>query len=191
MDSTSVSLLERIRTDDDVAWSRFVDIYSPPVFYWCRRMGNLSPEDAADVMQNVFRSVATSVGTFRRVKRGEFRGWLRVITQNKVRDLYRRQSKQTRSSGGSTMQRRLAEFPDQTDDVTQASSEQALITRRALELMKTDFEETSWNAFWQSTIEGRTADDISKELGISRQAVWQACYRVRKRLREELDGMLE
>ena len=36
---TSLTLLERARGDDAVAWHRLVDLYGPLVHYWCRRAG--------------------------------------------------------------------------------------------------------------------------------------------------------
>ncbi len=49
MDSTSLTLLERLRTaSDDSAWRRFVDLYTPLLQLWARRAG-LSEADAADV----------------------------------------------------------------------------------------------------------------------------------------------
>ena len=77
-DVTSLSLLERAKARDSGAWKRLVELYSPLVFSWCQRRG-LSPEDASDVMQEVFASVAGHLVTFRRTRPGDtFRGgWLR------------------------------------------------------------------------------------------------------------------
>lgn len=192
MNSTCISLLERVRREDEVAWSQFVDLYSPLVYYWCNRISKLAPDDAADVIQEVFKSVSTSIGRFRRSKPGQFRGWLRVITENKVRDFHRRLSRRPVPTGGSTMQHRLAEVPSgEGEDDVEASTERAIITRRALELMKKDFDESSWQAFWKSAVDGMTASEIASELGVTKAAVWQACYRIRKRLREELEGLLD
>ncbi|MFK7817652.1 MAG: RNA polymerase sigma factor [Planctomycetaceae bacterium] len=190
MNSTSLSLLERIRGDDEVAWETFVDLYSPLVFYWCRRSASVSAEDAADIMQDVFRAVAGAVDRFERSKAGQFRSWLRVVTQNKIRDFHRQHDRVPRPAGGTVTQRQLAEVPDPASDEESLSNEKALLTRRALELMKSDFEEKTWRAFWMSAVEGDTAREISEKLGISPQAVWQSCYRVRKRLREELADLL-
>src|ERR1041385_9135697 len=87
---TSKSLLERARSDDPAAWTRLVDLYAPLVAYWCRRWG-LRDEDRADVLQDVFQAVAAHVGDFQKQKDGDtFRGWLRTITLNKVRDHFRK-----------------------------------------------------------------------------------------------------
>src|SRR5437588_9992509 len=88
--ATSPSLLDRVKAGDAAAWERLVTLYAPLVFHWCRRWG-LRDEDAADVFQDVFQSVAAHIATFHRDRRGDtFRGWLRTITRNKVHDYYRR-----------------------------------------------------------------------------------------------------
>ena len=87
---TSRSLLERVRADDAAAWDRLVNLYAPLVFYWCRG-ADLQEEDAADVLQEVFLAVATRLSSFHKDRPGDtFRGWLRVITQHKILDLFRR-----------------------------------------------------------------------------------------------------
>jgi RNA polymerase sigma factor (sigma-70 family) len=88
--ATSVSLLQRVKAQDGDAWRRLTELYGPTVYGWCRRAG-LSPDDAADVGQEVFRAVVTAVDGFRRDQPGDsFRGWLCTITQNKIRDHWRR-----------------------------------------------------------------------------------------------------
>src|SRR5262245_29431146 len=63
--STSSTLLERVRAQDQEAWQRLVHLYSPLVYGWCRRSG-LQDADAADVGQEVFRDVAGAIAGFRR-----------------------------------------------------------------------------------------------------------------------------
>ena len=53
--ATSLTLLARVRNQQADAWDRLVDLYAPLVHYWCRR-SELSPEDTADVFQEVFHS---------------------------------------------------------------------------------------------------------------------------------------
>jgi len=59
--TTHPSLLLRLRdARDDQAWSQFVDIYAPLVYGYARKHG-LQDADAADVTQEVLRSVARSI----------------------------------------------------------------------------------------------------------------------------------
>ena len=53
MNTTSASLLERLRRPEEAdAWPRFVRLYTPLLFYWARRTG-MPHDDAADLVQEV------------------------------------------------------------------------------------------------------------------------------------------
>src|SRR5205809_484580 len=108
---TQRSLIQRARDRDADAWERLVTLYAPLVFGWCRGWG-LHREDAADVFQEVFQSVAMHLGEFRRDRSGDtFRGWLRTITRNKVNDLFRRREREPSGVGGSEARDLLAQVP--------------------------------------------------------------------------------
>ena len=52
-ESTSETLLKRLRhSDDQRAWERFVELYTPLLYYWACRMG-CQGADAADLVQEV------------------------------------------------------------------------------------------------------------------------------------------
>jgi DNA-directed RNA polymerase specialized sigma24 family protein len=58
--TTRTTLLLRVRdAGDRQAWSDFVDLYSPVIYRFGRRHG-LQDADAADLVQEVLRSVARS-----------------------------------------------------------------------------------------------------------------------------------
>ena len=64
MDTTSVSLLERLRQPaDQQAWERFVRLYTPLLYHWARRLG-LSSEDAADLVQDVLARLVAQLPQF-------------------------------------------------------------------------------------------------------------------------------
>jgi RNA polymerase sigma-70 factor (ECF subfamily) len=185
--STSSSLLERARARQPEAWDRLVKLYSPLVYHWCRA-ARLPSEDAADVLQEVFQSVATAIGAFSHGARGEsFRGWLRKITQNKLHDYFRRRKRTPIAAGGSEQNYLLAavEAPD-GDGSTNEQAERRLLLRTDLQLVRMEFEEKTWQAFWRVTIGGHDAATVAAELGLSRAAVYTAKSRVLSRLRQAL-----
>ncbi len=63
------------------------------------------------------------------------------------------------------------------------------LLHRALEIIRPDFEDRTWQAFWRATVEGHTAADIAQDFGMTPRAVRQAKYRVLQRLRTELDDL--
>jgi RNA polymerase sigma-70 factor (ECF subfamily) len=191
-ESTSRSLLERARKRDPLAWQRLTDVYGPLVYQWCRR-ANLQAGDAADVMQEVFQSVFQSLDRFQKTRpEDSFRGWLWTITRNKIRDYYRAHGDQPVAQGGSSAQQWLQQFADDdTSDAHEANREpqQAWLAQRAVALLHSDFEESTWQAFWLTGVEQQPAEAVAQQLGISLAAVYKAKSRVLRRLREELDGL--
>jgi RNA polymerase sigma-70 factor (ECF subfamily) len=191
-DSTSLSLLARVQGNQPAAWDQLVELYAPLVYHWCQR-GGLGAEDTADVFQEVFRAVAEHIGTFRRDRTGDsFRGWLRTITRNKIRDLFRRRHDQPLAEGGTDAQLRLMAVPEPLADEDAAEADlMAGQLRRALESLRGEFEERTWRAFWEVQMEGRATDEVGAELGMTASAVRKAKFRVLRRLREELGDLME
>jgi RNA polymerase sigma-70 factor (ECF subfamily) len=192
--ATSRSLLARVKADEPDAWNRLVHLYAPLVLHWCRGKGLQDP-DVADIFQEVFRAVVTNVGIFRRERPGDtFRGWLRRITQNKLRDHFRRFDRETRGVGGSSALQRFSDLPEPSpiegDLPLDDEGERALFSR-AIDLIRAEFEERTWAAFWRTAVEGRAAKDVAADLAMSAGAVRVAKSRVLHRLREELGDALE
>ena len=99
--ATRVTLLARIRDGRDAdAWGEFVRLYGPVVYGFARNRG-LQDADAADLMQDVMRSVARNAGKLEYdPKRGTFRGWLYTITRNKIYNFLSAQRHRPREGRG-------------------------------------------------------------------------------------------
>jgi RNA polymerase sigma-70 factor (ECF subfamily) len=192
--TTSRSLLERVKANDPRAWDQFVALYAPLVFQWCHGW-HLREQDAADIFQEVFQAVARHIGGFRKERKEDtFRGWLRTITRNKVHDHFRRLGREPEGVGGTDAQTRLAQFPaPQPGDEGSSAEEHGEpgLVHRALELIRAEFAERTWQAFWRTAIEGRSAPEVAAELSMSPGAVRVAKSRVLQRLRETLGDAIE
>jgi RNA polymerase sigma-70 factor (ECF subfamily) len=90
-DVTRPSLLVRIRdAHDREAWDQFVEIYAPLVYQMARRRG-LQDADAADLTQDVLRSISGAVGRLDYDRcRGTFRSWLFTVIPQRATQLLRR-----------------------------------------------------------------------------------------------------
>ena len=190
--STSHSLVRRAQRADPVAWDRLTRLYSPVVYSWARGAG-LQPDDASDVMQEVFHVLTTRLGQFeRRDENDSFRGWLYTITRNKVRDFFRRKGVQAQAVGGTNAQEMWQAMPDAPPeaDSVDGQSETDGIRRRALELASGDFESKTWQAFWRTAVEGDAPNDVAKDLGLSTWAVYKARSRVLAKLRSEFEELM-
>jgi RNA polymerase sigma-70 factor (ECF subfamily) len=71
----------------------------------------------------------------------------------------------------------------QPEDEPQELSE---LYRRALELIRGDFEARTWRAFWMVAVDGVPTAEAAGELGLSTASVRQAKSRVLRRLKDEL-----
>ncbi|MBN1912276.1 MAG: sigma-70 family RNA polymerase sigma factor [Pirellulales bacterium] len=186
--SISSTLLERVQAQRPEAWERLVDLYGPSVYRWCRRWG-VGPEDTADLVQEVFAAVATHVQGFRRNGQGSFTAWLATITRNKIRDHFRRQGRHPQAFGGTDARQQIEQMPEPIEPSEIAEAERSL-PRRGLELVRAEFENRTWEAFWRTTVDGRPPSDVADELGMTLAAVYKAKSRVLRRLRRELGGLL-
>ena len=185
---TSQTLLARLRANESEAWRVMVQLYTPLVSHWAMR-GGVRGTDIEDVTQEVLQAAATHMQNFRRDRPGDsFRGWLRGITRNMVLQHFRRSSRHPRGSGGSDALVQLQAVEDSAAQETEEedpAEELDGLRRRALELVRGEFEERTCRAFWMTVVEGRAPADIATEMGVSataiRMAKSRACSVVLKR----------
>lgn len=188
--STSRSMLAGAQHDDPGSWMRLVTLYSPLVAAWCRRWG-VAQQDVMDVEQEVFAAVARNLDRFRKeLPHDTFRGWLATISRNKVNDYFRRRGDEPIAAGGTEAWLRISQVSDpQVADDENDEAESAVfsqILERALEAIRGEFHERTWQAFWGTVVEGKIAADVAAELEMQPGAVRVAKSRVLVRLRREL-----
>lgn len=188
-ESSSRSLIRRVQRDDHVAWERLSALYGPVIYEWARQNG-LQPPDASDVMQEVFATLMKNIGGYS--PDGSFRGWLWTVTRNKVRDFHRRRLSREIGAGGTAAYDQMQNLPDipPLADSDVGKQETSGVHRRALELMKTDFEPNTWQAFWRTTIGNENPAAVATDLGVSKWTVYKAKSRVLQRLRDEFSDLL-
>lgn len=169
------------------AWRRLVLRYSRPIYRWARSSG-LQPADAANVTQDVLRSVVLNLGEFRRQRGvGSFRAWLRTITRNKVLDLFRqRQRSPEHALGGDDGARML-----QDCEAAQAPVDPSLTAlppmrselRAVIEAVRDQVSPRDWAVFWRTAVDGQPAAEAADEHGMTSNAVRLVKMRVLRRLR--------
>jgi len=191
--TTSFSLLERAQANDEQAWGQLVHLYGPLMDRWCKQAG-LQESDAADVFQETFRAVSRNLESFEpRHKVGSFRAWLKMIVRRKIIDHIRKIGTHPGGFGGSTAQQQFANVVDPLGDESaeDAEAENALIVRRAMEVIRLEFTAQNWLAFQKVAVEGQPAAEVAAELNVKASAVRQANYRIRRRLRGVLQDLID
>ena len=196
--STSRSLLNEARLADAAAWERLVTLYAPLVASWCRRWGVLQ-QDIVDVLQEVFSAVASHLTRFRKDRPSDsFRGWLMTIARNKTLDHFQKKNREPAAIGGTEASMRLQELEGPAEDLLPSpapSGEADLVFNdvllRALESIRPEFHERTWQAFWKVVIDGRTASDVAADLAMKPGTVRVSKSRVLLRLRRELGDLGE
>lgn len=192
--STPISLIDAVKRREQEAWKRLLFLYSPLVDHWCRLWGVYGP-DVEDIRQEVFQSVSTGLESFRRDRPSDtFRGWMRVITRRKFLDYCRRQKRQPQAQGGSEANLLIHQLPSEDDDEALShvdpSDEVVRLHHRALELIRSQFEEKTWQAFWRTAVDGQSPIDVAKAMNSTPAAVRKAKSRVLHRLKTELGDLL-
>src|SRR3954447_9305389 len=186
--ATRASLLVRLRDGHDQdAWRQFTRVYASLIYGFARSRG-LQDADAADLMQEVLRTVARAVAQLEYDPgRGSFRSWVYTVTRNKLYNFLDRQRRQVRGSGDTDAKERLEGQPAPPDeaDLWDREYERRVFTW-ATEQVRGEFQEATWQAFWLTAVEGKSAKEAGLQLGMSPGAVYVAKSRVLARLKEEV-----
>jgi RNA polymerase sigma factor (sigma-70 family) len=188
---TRASLLVQIRDGaNHGAWHEFVQLYGPVVYGFARSRG-LQDADAADLMQDVMRSVSSAIGRFDYDRQqGTFRGWLFTITRNKIFNFLSARRIRPRASGDTTTNLLLDAQPEGNEGADEWELEyQRRLASLAMDRVKGEFQENTWRAFWLTAVDGVAAAEAGKQVGISPVAVYVAKSRVLARLKDEIETM--
>ena len=194
MNSTSISLLNRLQqTDDSKNWNRLVELYTPLLLRWLRRY-DVQDSDADDLVQEVLLAVSKDLKSFDHNGRpGAFRSWLRAILVHRLRNFWRARGRRPQVRGDSDIERQLEQLDDPASEMSKIWNQQhdRHVARQLLALTEPSFEPTTWRAFCRVAFDDARADAVAQELGISLNAVLLAKSRVLKRLRKEAAGLIE
>lgn len=188
---TRQSLLDRLRSGaDESAWSEFVDLYAPAIYRTARGLG-LQDVDAQDVTQQVLVAVAKSLDQRPHdPQRAKFRTWMARVTRNASLNVRRRLLNDP-SLGGSRYIKSLDEVAAVEDgpelDLFEREYQRELF-QAAANAVQRDVAETTWQAFWLTTVVGVDIAVAAEQLGMNTGAVYAARSRIVRRLREWIEA---
>lgn len=191
---TQPSLLARLRdTGDEQAWSRFVDLYGPLIYNYLRGQG-LQDADVADLTQDILRQVASAAKNFEYdPSRGTFRGWLFTVVRNRLRTHWRQEPGRGQGEGGSAAFEKIQAVVDESPGPAaewEAAFERQVF-QHAADLIRDDFSEATWQAFWRTAVEGQSGRLVAEQLQLTPAAVYLARGRVTQRLKDQIRQLSE
>lgn len=193
MSTTSHSLLERLKAarPDDSDWVRLQKIYLPMIRKWIARVPGLSDE-MEDIAQEVMAVLSREIGQFERRREGSFRAWLRQVVVFRMRS-WRRSQRRRPALGLDLAEGFLDELADPNGDLAREwdLDHDRHVFAKLMAIIGPDFSPSTWEAFRLYALEGRDADDVARDLGMTRDAVTRAKSRILKRLRTEAGDLLE
>ena len=190
--STSTDLLKRIVNGEQEAWERFVAIYSALIYSRCRRLG-VRPCDSADIVQDVLERVYKSIGTFRRDQPDQgLRRWLKTIARNVIIDYFKELPPERSGLSNDLLDGLLDDMSPMDGESLSGKPAEPLAIRTMrplLALIKQDYEQQTWMAFWRTAVELESTSQVAADLDLSQGTIRQARYKILKRLRAEMKGL--
>ena len=181
---TRNSLILRLRDRQDAAaWREFVSIYEPVIYRVATQRG-LQHADAMELVQRVLFAVARAVDRFQPdCRRAKFRTWLYRITHNEFCKEYSVSLKH-RASGDSAIRTLLQQEPTPIEEEFSVEYRRSVF-RWAADRVKAQVKPATWQAFWETSVEGRSIAEVAKQQNMSVGALYIARSRVMARLQRE------
>jgi RNA polymerase sigma factor (sigma-70 family) len=178
-----------LKAGDPAAWGKLKEFLGRFVLNWTRHVP-LNGEDLEDLMQEVFLAVKKRIAGFKEeIPRGGFFKWLKRVTGSKAIDLLRGRRGEPVARGGDGALQLLAQVrervPADGGGTDHLGDEQWALQMEALRRARAGMENNTWLALWRLVADGRPGREVSAELGMSPNAVYQAKYCVIERARRE------
>lgn len=193
MNETSLSLLNCLRrSPESESWTRLVELYAPLIKTWLRKY-EVQESDVEDLVQEVLLAVSKDLAKFEHNGQpGAFRGWLKAILVNRLRNFWRARDRRREARGDSDIDQRLAELENPASELSRLwdGEHDRYVLRHLLKLVKPHFAPNTWMAFYRVALKGERTRDVATEMQISLNAVVTAKSRVLRRLRQEAEGLV-
>ncbi len=186
--ATRLSLLIRLRERaEPEAWDDFVRIYAPVVYGFARRKG-LQDSDAADVTQEVLRSVVAAIDKFTSSRPERFRSWLFTLAHCRLYDFGVRRRREMPGTGDTAMLMHLQEQPAPDESDIWERDWQLRTFALAADKVRAQVAESTWLAFWWTAVDGLSGKEVADKLQMSVAAVFVAKSRVMLKLKEQISA---
>jgi len=187
MDTTRASLLIRIReAEDRAAWAEFDAIYRPMLYRFAIARG-VGHADAEDVVQHCMTAIQKHIRGFEyEPRKGRFKGWLRTMVNNRVRNLLRDRREQTAETRD--FQRANGREAAPEDDFDRVWMEEHL--RHCLRSIREEVDAIAFAGFHQYVIKEQPVEAVCESLGISRNQLYKIKWRLTRTLGQKMKELV-
>ena len=180
---TSSLLLKQLEDfDDHSAWNLLAGHFREPIVSLARRRG-LDAAQAEDAAQETLLAFARAYrdGKYERSK-GRLKDWLFGIAYRQISNTLRQS---VRTFGGASPIETCGELADEDDcnEVWDTAWRRAILAR-CVDQARAEVQEKTFLAFQLVAVQRSSAVQVAKELGMTRAQVYDAKYRVSRRIRE-------
>lgn len=188
---TSSTLIVRLQNGESVAWSTFMELYSPLIRYWCRkRKKELARTERQDILQEVLQKVSKSIGQFRRVSQGRFfRAWLRKITERQIFDYLEEKEKKKHInqlySDTGHIKHPVISHETESEISVDEDSERLILLKQIKKSIEKEFSKKSWDIFNLLIASDKNSFEIAGMMDMNPAAVRKIKSRILKRIRDE------
>lgn len=145
-----------------------------------------------DVIANVMMRLFVIVSTKRGCIKGSFKAYLAVMIRNEAHDYYQatkafygNESGMLSSSAKEELQFDSVQYDDDGEVSDLAVRQKLEELTRAMEIVKRKVAASSWQMFCDVTIEGLSAEDVARTLGVKRQTVYQRNFQIKRMICRE------
>jgi len=176
---TSPSLLIRLRdTNDNDSWAEFFTVYAPFIEKYAHMMG-LDRQHAPDIVSEVLIICVRQMPDFEYNQRaGAFRAWLRTVTQNAVKGLWKKQKRQA----GEPLGEGIEPAVDNWDELWDQEHRQHIL-KTTLPYVREKTNAKTWQCFELHILQRQPAAEVATQLGLKTNAVFVNASRVLERIR--------
>lgn len=185
---TRPSLLLRLRGErDEQAWAEFLGLYEPLILRLMRGRG-LQDSDARDATQQVLLRSSRAIDSYESDgESASFRRWLFRVARNVVVTFLTRQSRQPRLLADGPLAETCDAAPPKSLESNQFDEEfQRQVLAWGMGQVRHEFRDSTWQAFVETSVNGRTIAEVARELGMSPGSVYVARSRIIARLRTKV-----
>lgn len=188
MQTTRASLLMRIRDRRDAAaWGEFDAIYRPMLLRFATLRG-LEHAAAEDVVQQCLLAVQEHIERFDYdPKKGRFKGWLRTMVNNRIRNLLRDRHETPAESQDFKRDQEREESPEETFD--RLWMEEHL--RHCLQRIRGETDELTFRAFEWYVLEERPVEEVCQALSVTANQLYKIKWRLTQKLAEQMKELTE